>query len=519
MTPPDMQTPPQSLVLVVDDNTMSRRKMSMAVRNLGHEWIEADSGEVALEILKDRDVDLILLDILMPGIDGFGVLEALRADRRLAEIPVLVISGMDGDMDSVARAIALGATDFLPKDFDPVLFRARVTACIEKKRLRDTEIDHLRQMDKLSEAARIMESSRFHPDNLGLGEVARRSDSVGQLASVFVEMATQVHAREVALQRNVRTLKGGALLLAQGVLWGLVVPLSVLIYRENTMTLGVTFWSNLWAGVICCAWALAGGKSLRVARSDFMFLLSWAIIFGLSSVVLFEAAGRVTGIVLSIIIAMQGFVVFAVAAAMNIEAPSLRRFAGLGLGLVGVLALLLVREDGGGMSGLMWLLIALLVPVLYGAIDILLAVKHPPTLDPIVSSGLVLVLSAVLVLPLAFMRGHFFMFGADLSLSDLLVAISGLCVGVCSVLYIRLIAMAGAVFGSQSAYAITLAGIAWSVLLLGETLSLWTGFALLMIILGLALVGPKAEAGNVEVEFRRKGSPRRNPALQEGTAA
>jgi len=72
------------------------------------------------------------------------------------------------------------------------------------------------------------------------------------------------------------------------------------------------------------------------------------------------------------------------------------------------------------------------------------------------------------------------------------------------VLYIRLIAMAGAVFGSQSAYAITVAGIAWSVLLLGEALTLWTGVALFLIVLGLALVGPKSEAGNIDVEFRRR---------------
>jgi drug/metabolite transporter (DMT)-like permease len=146
----------------------------------------------------------------------------------------------------------------------------------------------------------------------------------------------------------------------------------------------------------------------------------------------------------------------------------------------------------------------MLVPILYGAIDILLAVKHPPTLDAVVSSGLVLVLSAVLVLPLALWQGHFFTLGKALSLNDVLVVVTGLCVGLCTVLYIRLIAMAGAVFGSQSAYAITVAGIAWSVILLGEGLSMWTGFALVMIVAGLALVGPKREAGNVEVEFRRR---------------
>jgi CheY-like chemotaxis protein len=499
--------PAPERVLIVDDQGISRRKMAMAVRNLGREWIEADSGEAALEVLKDNDVDLILLDIMMPGMDGFAVLEALHADKRLAAIPVLVISGMDGDMESVARAIELGATDFLPKDFNAVLFKARVESSIERRRLRAVELDHLAQVDRLSEAARVMEGGRFHPGSLHLESVARRPDSIGQLASIFVEMAHQVYDREVALQRNIRTLKGGALLLLQGVLWGLVVPLSVLIYRTNEMSLGVTFWSNLVAGVLCCGWALASGRSLRVKREEFMFLLAWAAIFGLSSVVLFEAAGRVSGIALSIIIAMQGFAVFAIAAAMRIEAPSLLRFMGLGLGLAGVLALLLARGSVTGGDDALWLVIAALIPILYGAIDILIAVKHPPKLDSIVSSGVVLLLSAVLVLPFAVLRGQFFMLGSALSWTDALIVLTGLCVGICTVLYIRLIAMAGAVFGSQSAYAITVAGIAWSVLLLGEVLTLWTGIALLLIVLGLALVGPKSEAGNIDVEFRRRARP------------
>jgi drug/metabolite transporter (DMT)-like permease len=411
---------------------------------------------------------------------------------------------MDGDMQSVARAIELGATDFLPKEFNPVLFKARVGSCIEKKRLRAVELDYLAQVDRLSAAAMIMESGRFRPGSLQLESVAARPDSIGRLASIFVEMAHQVYDREVALQRNIRTLKGGALLLIQGLLWGLVVPLSVLIYRSNEMSLGVTFWSNLVAGIFCCGWAVASRKDLRVKREELMFLLAWAFIFGLSSVVLFEAAGRVSGIALSIIIALQGFAVFAIAAAMRIEAPSLLRFVGLGLGLAGVLALLFVRESVTVGDSLLWLLIAALIPLLYGAIDILIAVKHPPKLDPVVSSGVVLVLSAVLVLPFAVVRGQFFILGTEFSVTEALIAVTGLCIGLCTVLYIRLIAMAGAVFGSQSAYAITVAGIAWSVLLLGEALSFWTGIALLLIVTGLVLVGPKREAGNIEVEFRRR---------------
>jgi len=492
-------------VLIVDDSSTSRLIARKALRQLGCQTVEAEGGEQALDLIGRDSFDLILLDIEMPGLDGLEVLRRMRAGR--IETPVLVVSGQEGNLDVVVAAIELGAEDFLPKPFDATLFRARVMSSIEKKRLRDAEVDYLRQMDKIAEAARVMEEDKFHPDRLGLDKVATRPDSAGRLAAVFMEMARQVHERELGLQRKVRTLKGGGLLLLQGVLWGLVVPLSVLIYHENTMTLGVTFWSNLVAGLVCCVWAVAQGKSLKVTAADLRFLLIWAFLFGISSVVLFEAAGRVTGIVLSIILALQGFAVFGIAAMMRIEAPSLRRFLGLTLGLVGVLALLLFKGDAGGLDSWAWVAIALAVPIFYGAIDIWLAVKHPPDLDSIVSSGLVLVLSAVMVLPLALARGHWFGMGEGIDLTDVMIGLTGVCVGLCTVFYIRLIALAGAVFASQSAYAITVAGIAWSVVLLGEVLSVMTIVALVLVIAGLALVGPKREAGNVEVEFRRTRRP------------
>jgi DNA-binding response OmpR family regulator/drug/metabolite transporter (DMT)-like permease len=491
-------------VLVVDDTRVSRLVATKALRQLDCDWIEAGGGQEALDRLAAEDFDLVLLDIEMPDISGMDVLQRMRGAENRLDTPVLIISGHDDDMETVAHAIQLGAEDFLPKPFDPTLFRARVTACIEKKRLRDIELDYLRQMERLSAAAAKMESGRFHPSNLQLEEVAGRTDSIGRLANVFVEMANQVYDRELTLQNNIRTLRGGALLLLQGILWGLVVPLSVLIYRENAATLGVAFWTNLIAGLVCCGWAVATGNRLRIDRSAFGFILTWAFLFGLSSVVLFEAAGRVSGIVLSIIMALQGFAVFTIAAAMRIEAPSLRRFAGLGIGLVGVLTLLVVREAVPGLNDWGWLFVAMLVPVLYGLIDILLAVRHPPDLDPVVSSGIVLVLAALLFLPFAVLRGDLFLPGTTPGWSDVLAILVGICTGISTVIYVVLIAMAGAVFGSQSAYAITVAGIGWSVLLLGEALTPWTILALVLIVIGLAIVGPKREAGNVEVEFRRR---------------
>ena len=92
-----------------------------------------DSGRRALEILEVEEFDLILLDLLMPDLNGFQVLELLKADERLHDIPVIMISGLQ-ETDSVIRCIEAGAEDYLSKPFNPVLLRARISACLERKR-------------------------------------------------------------------------------------------------------------------------------------------------------------------------------------------------------------------------------------------------------------------------------------------------------------------------------------------------------------------------------------------------
>jgi class 3 adenylate cyclase len=96
-------------------------------------------------LLRRQGFDLVLLDVMMPEVDGYEVLQQLKADAALREIPVLMISALD-EMDSVVRCIELGAEDYLPKPFDPVLLRARIGACLEKKRLRDREAQHLQEL-------------------------------------------------------------------------------------------------------------------------------------------------------------------------------------------------------------------------------------------------------------------------------------------------------------------------------------------------------------------------------------
>ncbi|HYL00347.1 MAG TPA: response regulator [Steroidobacteraceae bacterium] len=132
-------------ILVVDDNAANREMLSRRLARAGHRVQVVANGREALALLQQQPIDLVLLDVLMPQMSGYEVLQRLTADEALREIPVVMISALD-EMDSVVRCIELGAQDYLPKPFDPVLLRARIGACLEKKRLRDREAMHLREL-------------------------------------------------------------------------------------------------------------------------------------------------------------------------------------------------------------------------------------------------------------------------------------------------------------------------------------------------------------------------------------
>ena len=124
-------------ILVVDDNEDNRYTLTRRLQREGYnDVVCANNGLEALEQLSHRDFDLVLLDIMMPEMDGYTVLERLREEGRLADLPVIVISALD-DFDSVVRCIELGAEDYLPKPFNTILLRARIGAVLEKKQLRD----------------------------------------------------------------------------------------------------------------------------------------------------------------------------------------------------------------------------------------------------------------------------------------------------------------------------------------------------------------------------------------------
>ncbi|MBZ5715579.1 response regulator [Nannocystis pusilla] len=132
-------------ILVVDDNESNRSMLARRLEREGHTVQVADNGRSALNMLRSQDFDLVLLDVMMPEMDGYQVLEQLHADDKFRGLPVIMISALD-EIDTTVKAIELGAEDYLPKPFDPVLLRARIGACLEKKRLRDRERAYVRKL-------------------------------------------------------------------------------------------------------------------------------------------------------------------------------------------------------------------------------------------------------------------------------------------------------------------------------------------------------------------------------------
>jgi len=135
------------VVLVVDDNDDNRFTLSMRLETCGYgNILTAEDGREALEKMRSGPVDLVLLDIMMPELDGHGVLEEMRSDVALRGIPVVMISALE-DINSVVRCIELGAADYLTKPFNPVLLKARVDNLIEKARYRAQEAAYLDRIE------------------------------------------------------------------------------------------------------------------------------------------------------------------------------------------------------------------------------------------------------------------------------------------------------------------------------------------------------------------------------------
>jgi sigma-B regulation protein RsbU (phosphoserine phosphatase) len=178
-------------LLVVDDNEMNRDLLSRRLQRMGHVVHIARNGREALEAMDGVAYDVVLLDIMMPEVNGYEVLARMRASSALRHIPVIMISAVE-EVESVVRCIELGADDYLTKPFDPVLLRARLGSCLEKKRLRDAERTHARSLERELDIGREIQAG-FFPDvmpEVAGWSVAARFRAARQVGGDFYDAFT-----------------------------------------------------------------------------------------------------------------------------------------------------------------------------------------------------------------------------------------------------------------------------------------------------------------------------------------
>ncbi len=192
--------------LVVDDNLVNREILRRILQTDGHLVSVAASGEEALECLAGSSppVDVVFLDIVMPGMDGFEVLQRIKDQHALSHIPVIMVSALE-DVASVARCIRAGAADYLVKPIDATILRARLFASLAEKRHRDAEREYFELVEILAGAAAEVERGNY--SQVDLRAVTLREDPLGLLARTFEKMAVEVRDREARLATQVLELR------------------------------------------------------------------------------------------------------------------------------------------------------------------------------------------------------------------------------------------------------------------------------------------------------------------------
>jgi sigma-B regulation protein RsbU (phosphoserine phosphatase) len=201
--PSAKETTRGGLLLVVDDNEMNRDMLSRRLQRQGHQVEVATNGREALTLIKTQKFDLMLLDIMMPEMNGYEVLEHLKADHALRHIPVIMITAVD-EVESVVRCIELGADDYLPKPFNPILLKARINASLEKKWLRDQQeaytlqldLENRRKSDELEQARQIQLSMLpTSPPLLPHLEIAARQKTASEVGGDYYDFFPQANGK------------------------------------------------------------------------------------------------------------------------------------------------------------------------------------------------------------------------------------------------------------------------------------------------------------------------------------
>ncbi|MCG6884863.1 MAG: response regulator [Silicimonas sp.] len=496
-------------VLVVDDSRLSATKLAKTVATLGHDVETAFDGASAVNLVRQRSYDAVFLDIVMPGMDGFEVLTILKADEATRDIPVIVVSSLEDEVDSVASALDLGAEDFLPKSYDLTILKARLNATLQKKRLRDRELSYLQDVGELVRAAEIIEAGDFRPSDLEIARVASRPDELGRLGKVLGTMTEVIYERERANELRLRTLWGTIMVLVAGCLFSSAPALGRLGAGVGIGPLDFVIWGNLVGVVFCLAVTTLRSGFPRYRLSHLGFCLAWALIYGCGyNFWLVIVAERVEATTIAMIAGARTFMVFALAALIALEKPSMRRLSGLAVGLLAVGVVLLAEGAFQGGESTIWLMGALALPLLLSAHTLLMAWR-PKDLDAFSATALMLGIAAILLGMVASVTGSPV---TPIAMDREKIAIVlgfGLATSLAVALALDIVARAGAVFASQIAYVQIFAGIAWGMLLLDERMPLLAWGAVILVLLGFLLVRPKEAGEEFSISLPLESSKRR----------
>lgn len=192
-------------ILAVDDDALNLDLLAQRLSRQGHVVSTASDGLEALEKARQQPLDLVLLDVMMPHLDGYCTLAAFKADEQLRHIPVIMISALD-ELSSVVRCIEAGAEDYLPKPFNATLLRARIGACLEKKALRDQELQLYNNLVTSQQrlARELEQADRFVGS---LPVEVRQEPRLAPLLAAFERMSGAVSRRETELRATIQELE------------------------------------------------------------------------------------------------------------------------------------------------------------------------------------------------------------------------------------------------------------------------------------------------------------------------
>ena len=309
-------------------------------------------------------------------------------------------------------------------------------------------------------------------------------------------MAGRSFARERRRRRRLHTLRSALLLVVAGIVLGAAMPLSRMAAELQPHPFGVALWVSAITAVLGLGSAAARGRLPRMTPALVHLSLSWGALNAVAFVLIFWVARHLTGSAFSIVIVCEGFIVFVITALTRVEPVSLKRLAGVAIGFLGVVSLILTDGDSTLGGGSVWLVVALLVPLNFAFEDLLVAARMPPDVDVGAMVGLCMLVSASLLLVPAWLLGDLVPLTLTAGPFELLVLLLALKSLVGMALFMVLMTSAGALFGSQVGYVKALAGIVWSMLVLDESLSPFTWLSFAIILCGLFLVESRKCAGD-----------------------